>query len=314
MTPTGRPRQPSSLSASVILMGAIVLSGCGLWPGSSDAPSDPVEFAIHLATLGRDRDWERMRSLMTEEFRDFDLEALEWAVRFQSISPVDVAIMPGHDSPDSWTVRPFGEAVIVQLKETPLLALTLRQTGDGGLEFDPGPRARQWASWLDRQYARGLEWADLDYPSVHGISTNMQTVDSPVDSHPFGINWLLRHDVETVHRAGTQVEVSVGLDILRGLSGKLDMKDVRWRTDSAEGRAELLWTNALLEKDPVGDSWIQVFSNPTGQGDAPYFFTVGLDDVPPEDEVTIEFNNLAISDTVVDMALTIPLINVPPDG
>ena len=314
MTPTGRPRQLSSLSASVVLMGVIVLSGCGLWPGGSDAPSDPIEFAIHLATLGRDRDWEGMRRLMTEEFRDFDLEALEWAVRFQSISPVDVAIMPGHDDPDSWTVQPFGEAVIVQLKGAPLFALTLRQSGDGGLEFDPGPSAYRWASWLDRQYARGLEWADLDYPSVHGISTNIQTVDSPVDSHPFGINWLLRHELVTIHRAENRVEVTIRLEILRGLSGKLGMKDVRWRTDSAEGRAELVWTNALLEKDSVGDSWIQVFSNPTGQGDAPYFFTVGMDDVPPEDEVTIEFNGLAIGDTVVDMALTMPMTNVPPDG
>ena len=108
--------------------------------------------------------------------------------------------------------------------------------------------------------------------------------------------------------------MSVGFAILRGLSGKLNMKDVRWHTDTSDGRAELLWTNALLDKDPVGESWVQVFSNPTGQGDAPYFFTVGMDDVPLDDEVTIEFNGLTIGDTVVDMALTMPLTNVPTDG
>ena len=113
--------------------------GCGLWPGVSDAPSDPIEFAIHLATPGREKNWEEMRSLMVEEFRDFNLEALEWAVRFKSISPKDVGIIPGYDDPDNWTVQPFGEAVIVQLKQAPLFALTLRKTGDGGLEFDPGP-------------------------------------------------------------------------------------------------------------------------------------------------------------------------------
>ena len=35
--------------------------GCGLWPSGSDAPSDPIEFPIHLATLGRERNWEEMR-------------------------------------------------------------------------------------------------------------------------------------------------------------------------------------------------------------------------------------------------------------
>ena len=89
---------------------------------------------------------------------------LEWAVRGQSISPADVAVMPGHDSPDSWTVGPFGEAVIVQLQDAPLFALTLRRSDDSGLEFDPGSSARRWAAWLVKQYARGLEWADLDYP------------------------------------------------------------------------------------------------------------------------------------------------------
>lgn len=288
--------------------------GCGLWPGGSDAPSDPIEFAIHLATLGRDKDWEGMRSLMVEEFREFDIEVLEWAVRFQSISPTDVGTIPGYDDPESWTAQPFGEGVIVQMKEAPLFALTLRKTSDGDLEFDPGPSARQWADWLGKLYARGLEWADLDYPSVQVLSTDIQTVERPVESHPFGINWLLRHDVKTVHRTGTQVEVTVGLDILRGLSGKLDTKDVRWHTDTAEGRAELLWTNALLEKEPGSDSWFQLFTNPLGQGDASYFFTVGMDEAPPDDEVTIEFNGLTIGDTVMDMALTIPMTDVPPDG
>ena len=315
MSTIGRPRRVFSLRAAIIMAGVFALYGCGLWPGGSDVPSDSIEFAIHLAMLGRDRDWEGMRELMVEEFRDFDLDALEWAVRFQSISPVDVAVMPGHDGPDSWTAQPFGEAVIVQLKEAPLFALTLRKTGDGGLEFDPGPSALRWASWLDSQYARGLEWADLGYPLIQGLSTNIQTVESPVESHPFGVNWLLRHDVKTVHRAGTRLlEATVGFDILRGLSGKLDMKDVLWRTDTAEGQAELLWTNALLEEGASSDSWGQSFSNPTGQGTATYFFTVGMDIAPADDEVTIEFNDLTVGDTVVDMALTMPLVNVPPDG
>ncbi|MCY4654576.1 MAG: hypothetical protein OXC95_15590, partial [Dehalococcoidia bacterium] len=244
-----------------------------------------------------------------EEFRDFDLDALEWAVRFQSISPVDVAVMPGHDSPDSWTAQPFGEAVIVQLREAPLFTLTLRKTGDGGLEFDPGPSALRWASWLDRQYARGLEWADLGYPSVQGLSTNIQ----PVESRPY-IFRRLNHEVVTVHRSESRVEVTTRLEIRRGLSGKLGPGDIRWRTDTAEGRAELLWTNALLEKGPGSDSWGQSFSNPTGQGTATYFFTVGMDIAPADDEVTIEFNDLTVGDTVVDMALTMPLVNVPPDG
>ena len=163
---------------SVFLAAAILVCavGCGLWPGGSDAPSDPIEFAIHLATLGRDRDWEGMRSLMVEEFGDFDLEALEWAVRFQSISPADVGITPSYDDPDGWTAQSFGEGVIVQLKQAPLFALTLRKTGDGGLEFDPGPSAYRWASWLDSQYARGLEWAGPGTPRVQGLSTDIQTV------------------------------------------------------------------------------------------------------------------------------------------
>ncbi len=283
--------------------------GCGLWPGGSDVPSDPIEFAIHLATLGREKNWEDMRDLMVEDFRDFDLEALEWAVRFQSISPADVGIISGYDDPDSWTVQPFGEGVIVQLKQAPLIALTLRKTGDGGLEFDPGPSARRWADWLDRQYARDLEWADLDTPRARGLSTNIQ----PVESRSF-ITWRVRHDVVTVHRTETRVEVTTQLEILRGLSGKLDMKDVRWRTDTAEGQAELLWTTALLEKEPGSDSWVQLFSNPVGEHATTYFFTIGMDEAPPDDEATIEFNDLTIGDTVVDMALTIPLTNVPPGG
>ena len=296
---------------SVLLAAAILLCavGCGSWPGGSDVPSDPIEFAIHLATLGRERNWEEMRDLMVEEFRDFDLDALEWAVRFQSISPTDAGTIPGYNDPDSWTVQPFGEAVIVHAKQNPPVALTLRKTGDGDLEFDPGPRALRWASWLDRQYARGLEWANLDTPSVQGQQTNVQ----PVESRPFFVR-LLRHDVKTVHRAETRVEVSVGFDILRGLSGKLDMKDVRWRTKTAEGQAELLWTTALLEKEPGSDSWVQLFSNPVGEHAVPYSFTIGMDDVPQDDEVTIEFADLTVGDTVVDMALTVPLVNVPPDG
>ena len=298
---------------AVILTAATLVCavGYGLWPGGSDVPSDPVEFAIHLATLGRERNWEEMRSLMVEEFRDFNLEALEWAVRGQSISPADVGIIPDYDDADSWTVQSFGEATIVQMKQAPLFALTLRRSGDGGLKFDPGPSAYRWVSWLDSQYARGLEWADLDTPSVQGLQTDVL----PAESSPFTVRRrALRHDVETVHGTGTQVEVTTRLEILRGLSGKLATSDIWWRTDTAEGQAELLWTNALLERDPVSESWGQLFTNPLEQGTATYFFTVGMDDVPPDDEVTIEFNDLTIGDTVFDMALTMPLVNVPPDG
>ena len=136
--------------------------GCGLWPGGSDIPSDPIEFTIHLATLGREKNWEEIRDLMVEEFRDFDLEALEWAVRFQSISPTVAGSIPGYDDPDSWRVQPFGEAVIVQSKQAPPVALTLRKTGDGDLEFDPGPRARRWAKtgWINSMPAvlNGPTW------------------------------------------------------------------------------------------------------------------------------------------------------------
>ena len=270
-------RRVFSFSAAIVLAGVFALYGCGLWPGGSDAPSDPIEFAIHLATLGREENWEEIRSLMVEEFREFDLEALEWAVDFQSISPTVARYVPDYEDPDSWSVQPFGEAIIVQSKEVPPIALTLRKTGDGGLEFDPGPRALQWANWLDSQYAQGLEWADLDTPSVQGLKTDVH----PAESSPFTVRRrALSHDVRSVHRTGTRVEVTMGFDILRGHSGKLDMKDVRWHTDTAEGRAELLWTTALLEKKPGSDSWVQNFSNPVGEHAAPYSFTVGMDDVP----------------------------------
>ena len=292
----------------LVAMTLVCAVGCGLWPGGSDGPSDPIEFAIHLSTLGKEKNREEIRELMVEEFREFDLEALEWAVRFQSLSPETLGFIPGHDDPASWLVQPFGESVIVQLKEAPLFALTLRKTSDGGLEFDPGPSAYRWASWLDSQYARGLDWDDMDYPSVQGMQTNVQ----PLENSPFTVRRrALRHDVETVHRAENRVEVTVRLEILRGLSGKLDMKYVRWRTDTAEGRAELLWTNALLE--PSGDLWVQMFSNPLGENAATYLFTVGLDDVPPDDEVTVELNDLTIGDLVFDMALTVPLTDVPPE-
>ena len=53
-------------------------------------------------------------------------------------------------------------------------------------------------------------------------------------------------------------------------------------------------------------------TNPTGQGDATYLFTIGMDDVPPDEEtITIEIDNLTIGDTVMNMALTMPLINLP---
>ena len=145
---------------------AVCAVGCGLWPAGSDAPSDPIEFAIHLATLGRDRDWEEMRSLMVEEFRDFDLDAIEWAVRWEGVPLTFAAQIPGYDDPDSWRAQQFNEAVIVQLKEAPIAAFMLRKNGDGNLEFDPGPRTRQWADWVNKQYARGLDWDDLVTPSV----------------------------------------------------------------------------------------------------------------------------------------------------
>ncbi len=145
MSTPDRQRRVVSFSASIVLAGVFALYGCGLWPGGSDVPDDPVEFVIHLATVGRERDWEEMRELMVEEFRDFDLEALEWAVKGQSISPTVLGTLPGYDDPDSWSAQPFGEAVIVQLKQAPLVALTLRRSDGGGLEFYPGPSAYRWA-------------------------------------------------------------------------------------------------------------------------------------------------------------------------
>ena len=309
MPTTDRPRRVSAFRASVILVGIIALSGCGLWPGRSDAPSDPVEFAIHLATLGKDENWEDMRSLMVEELQEIDLEALEFAVRFQSTSPSDVAVMPAFDSPDSWSVQPLGEATIVQLKEAPMFALTLRRSSDGSLKFDPGPNAYRWAYWLDSQYARGTDGDDLDYPSVQGLQTDV----NPSEGHRF-IFRNLSYDVMGIHKGETRVEVTTRFDIGRGLSGKLATDDIRWRTDTAEGQAELLWTIAPLEKEPDSDSWLQLFTNPVGEGTASYFFAIGLDNVPSDDEITIEFNNLAIGETVLDLALTVPLSNVPPDG
>ena len=314
MSITDRPRRVSAFGSTAILVGIIALSGCGLWPDGPDAPSDPIEFAIHLATLGRDQSWKEMRSLMVDEFREIDLEALEFALRFQSISPSDVAHWPTYDSLDSWSVQPFGEAAIVRLKEVPMFALTLRRSGDGGYLFDPGPNAHRWAYWLDSQYARGLDWSDLDYPLVRGLHTDVNP--SPDDLPRFFIGRDLNYDIMGIHKAGTRVEVTTRFEIGRDLSGKLATSDIRWRTDTAEGQAELLWTVAPLEKEPESDSWLQLFTNPEGEWTAPYFFTVGLDNVPAvsDDEITIEFNSLTIGETVLDLALTMPLDNVPPDG
>ncbi len=309
MSTTNQPRRVSSFTASAILVGIIALSGCGLWPGGSDAPSDPIEFAVHLTDLGRDGDWEEMRNLMVDEFHDFDLEALEFAVGFQSISPSHIPNWPDWDSPDSWSVQPFGEATIVRVREAPMFALTLRSSSDGSLKFDPGPNAYQWAYWLDSQYARGLDWDDLDYPSVRGLHADMNPSPSKLPRFFLGRN--LSYDVESVRKAGTHVEVTTRFEIGRGLSGRLATNDIRWRTDTAEGQAELLWTIAELEKESGGDSWLQLFTNLSEQGTAPYLFTIGLDNVPTDDEITVEFSNLAIGDTVLALALTIPLSNVP---
>lgn len=69
-----------------------------------------------------------------------------------------------------------------------------------------------------------------------------------------------------------------------------------------------------MERDTGSDSWLQVFTNPVGNDTASYLFTVGLDDVPPGDEITVEFNELTIGDTVLDLALTLRLANIPPGG
>lgn len=313
MSTTNRSRRVSTLGASVVLAGIIALSACGLWPSGSDAPSDQIEFAIHISTLGRDGNWEEMRSLMVDEFRDFDLEALEFAVRFNSISPSDVAHWPGYDSAGSWSVQPFDEATIIRLKEAPILALTLRRSSGGALKFDPGPNAHRWAYWLDSQFARGLYWSGLDYPTVQGLHIDVSPSPSELPRFFFGGRYL-SYDVMGIYKAGTRVEVTTRFQIGSDLSGRLETDDIRWRTDTVEGQAELLWTNAELERRPGSDSWLQLFADPVGEGNATYLFTVGLDDVPSDDEITVEFNNLAIGETVLDLALTIPLINVPPDG
>ena len=56
--------------------------------------------------LGKDWDWVGMRSLMVEEFREFDLDALEWAIRFKSISPTVIGNFPGYDDPYNWSAQP----------------------------------------------------------------------------------------------------------------------------------------------------------------------------------------------------------------
>ena len=187
MSTTDWPRRVSAFRASAILIGIIALSGCGLWPGGSDAPSDQIEFAIHLSTLGRDQNWKEMRSLMVDEFREIDLDALEFAVGFQSISPSHVAHWPAYDAPDSWSVQPLGGATVVRLKEFPMFALTLRRSSDGTLKFDPSWNALRWAYWLDSQYARGLDWDDLDYPSVQGLHTDVNPSPSELPRFFFGV-------------------------------------------------------------------------------------------------------------------------------
>ena len=314
MSMTNRSRGVFAFRASVILVAIVALSGCGLWPSGLDAPSDPVEFAIHISTLGRDDNLKEMRSLMVDEFREIDLEALVFALRFQSISPSDVAHWPAYDAPDSWSVQLFAEATIVRLKEAPIFALTLRRSSDGNLKFDPGPNAHRWAYWLDSQYALGLDSDDLGYPSVRGLHVDVNPGPDELPRFFFGSRYL-DYEVMSIHKVGTRVEVTTRFDIGSGLSGKLATSDIRWRTDTAEGQAELLWTIAPFEKEPGGDSWLQLFPNPMGEGTVlPYLFTIGLDNVPSDDEITIEFNNLTIGDTVLDLALTIPLSNVPPDG
>ena len=206
--------------------------------GTSEAPSEPVEFAIHLATMAREGKWMELRGLMIEEFRDFDLKALEISLQFESTSPFILGIWPTYDAPDSWSVQEFGEATVVRLKEAPMFALTLRRSGDG-LLLDPGPLALQWASWRDGQLASGVDPGDLDYPSVPLLHINV----SPDEGHGF-IFRNLSYDVMGIHRAGTRVEVTTRFELRRGLSGKLATGDIRWHTDTAEGRTDLLWTNA----------------------------------------------------------------------
>lgn len=246
---------------------------------------------------------------MVAEFGELNLKALEISLQFESISPFILGGWPTFDAPDSWSVQRFGEATVVRLKEAPMLALTLRSSGDGSLLLDPGPLALQWAIWRDGQFASGIALGDLDYPSVPVLHAEV----SPEEGHEF-IFRNLSYDVMGIHRAPTRVEVTTRFELRRGLSGKLATGDIRWHTDTAEGRTDLLWTNAPLERDSGGDSWLQLFANPVGNDTTSYFFTVGLDDVPPGDEITVEFNDLTIGDTVLDLALTLPLANIPPGG
>ena len=148
---------------------------------------------------------------------------------------------------------------------------------------------------------------DLDYPSVDGVVTKRTSTERSMY-----VAQRLRHEVLTVHITDIRVEVALRVDILKGLSGRLKTGDIRWRTGTSSGPVRLLWTNAVLEDDPGGDSPVQFFSNPTGQGSAPYMFTVGLDNVPSERTVTLELSDLVINEFTVDLALTIPLANVPP--
>ncbi len=302
-----RAGQTFIFSAAAVVAGVLAAYGCGLWPSGSAERPGPVQFAIRLTSLGDDRDWKGLRDLMVADFHSFDLEALMWAVRGQTISPVDISYFPNYDDPGMWSVQRFGEAYIVRLKDAPPLALTLRPSGSGGLEFDPGPSTLRMARWLDSQYARGLELRDLDYPSVDGAVTKRTSTERPMY-----VAMRLRHEVLTVHRVDSRVEVTLRVDILKGLSGRLRTGDVRWRSGTSSGQAQLLWTTAVLEDDPGGDSPVQFFSNPTGQGSVPYMFTVGLDNVPSETTVTLEVSDLAIGEFEVDLTLTIPLANVPP--
>ena len=294
--------------AAVVVAGALTAYGCGLVPSGSAERPDPVQFAIQLTSMADNRDWKGLRDLMVADFRGLDLESLMWAVRWHTISPVDISAFPDYDYPGIWSVQRFDEAYIVRLKDAPPFALTLRPSGDGSLEFDPGPSALRMARWLDAHYARGHELRDLDYPSVDGVVTKRTSAERPMY-----LAQRLRHEVLTVHITDNRVEVTLRVDIHKGLSGRLRTGDIKWRAGASSGPAQLLWTNAVLEDDPGGDSPDQFFSNPTRQGSAPYMFTVGLDDVPSVRAVTLEVSDLAIDEFEVDLTLTIPLANVPLD-
>lgn len=49
-----------------------------------------------------------------------------------------------------------------------------------------------------------------------------------------------------------------------------------------------------------------------GNDSTPCFFTVGLDNVSPDDETTVELNDFTIGDTVLDLALALHLVNSSP--